>query len=887
MSDTTFSWGAIDATLESEAERALAPFVPATVAGRYELDSLLGEGGGGQVYLATDRVTGDDVAVKLMPALSVVARDRVLREVTALRWLRLPGVVRLRDDGQEGPHYFFVMDRVAGRPFPGLRGPHAWEALSAPALALLEILARVHQAGVVHRDLKPANVLVDDDQRPVVLDFGIASGGALSLDGGAAAAAGTPAYLAPEQLVRGEVDGRADLYAVGVMLYEALVGSNPFSGGSASDVLRRKVLYAPPPLAVWEPDAPAAVIALVDRMIARDPADRPESALAVLEVLRGGGGVLEDALAGRLSADRPARLEELADLFVGPDVFLHLREDAARALYARTGGDPKAVSDELGAWTRAGLASWDGGLFTVRRPALAQLDAGLVAGVSAPAPPLPPDEARVLQWARLAWPDATHALLMRVTGASDAGVAVALDALRASGLVWALPGDRVGTRPGSSGDPEGGAGLAAAHRLLAEAHPRPSEARLRHLLAAGVGLDRLLPEIRALAEALLHAGQLARALSVAELGLPLARRYGGEDEDALLRILCLAALAEEAEAPLDRALADLGRAEGGSLLREALLDLVQGFRAALRGEGPRALRLLDLLPPFEDEALEIWRQGARWRAAMSAGVGAEKALLQGLEDWAQGGPERAARYAGWNANLAYREGRFAESAALHARAAAARGSGWGHLWSSLNAASALLEGLAFEAAEGLATEVLREAAALRMPMAEALAAFCVRSIGYRTGRAMTPAVELVDAAGAVGPYPEGLFALNEAAVAYRAGSSEAAVGLARRARDAFARVGIREGELLAAALAIAAGGDRRGEASVLAREAMQLRAHDHAVQILGLLGRAVPSPDPSWRAAAIERAASRPTSEWAVRLDVLSFEEAIWAGDVRPSQEPG
>ncbi|MFT3774510.1 MAG: phosphotransferase [Minicystis sp.] len=178
--------------------------------GRYRLRAPLGRGGYGEVWDADDLVLGERVALKwLLRAGPEPARVR--SEIAALRMLRLPGVVRLLDEGMEDERPFFVMERVEGSPFPGRSdggsdtptaslspdlgaastisadepapaprklGPRvprrSWEVIAGPTEALLEILARVHAAGIVHRDLKPENVLVRDDGRPVVLDFGLA-----------------------------------------------------------------------------------------------------------------------------------------------------------------------------------------------------------------------------------------------------------------------------------------------------------------------------------------------------------------------------------------------------------------------------------------------------------------------------------------------------------------------------------------------------------------------------------------------------------------------------------------------------------------------------------------------------------------------------------------
>ncbi len=260
---------------------------PEVIADRYRVEGLLGSGGAGQVFRAFDTLAGRPVAVKWLFGLSRDHLHRVRREVAALRALRVPGVVRLLDEGADGGHRFLVMELVEGRPFPGCRVPAAWPRVRPTALALLETLARVHQAGVVHRDLKPANVLVREDGQPVILDFGLARGRemgeTITRQG---AVLGTPRYQAPEQVLGEAADARADLYAVGVMLYEALSGHPPHPGRSVEDVLRSRLDRSTVPLAERVPGLPLGVAAAVDRMLARRPEDRFPTALDALAALR-------------------------------------------------------------------------------------------------------------------------------------------------------------------------------------------------------------------------------------------------------------------------------------------------------------------------------------------------------------------------------------------------------------------------------------------------------------------------------------------------------------------------------------------------------------------------------------------------------------------------
>ena len=202
---------------------------PSTLlAGRYRIGALLGSGGSGQVHRAVDRLTGQDVAVKLVRLRFDRGWNRLRREIAALRHARLPGIVRLRDDGPTDDGWYLAMDLAAGAAFPGRAGPMPWTELRPLVLRLLEILLPMHCAGLVHRDIKPANVLVDPATGAItVVDLGLARGTALRAGPAESYFEGTPAYAPPEQVIGAEVDARGDLYAVGIMAWEALLGWRP------------------------------------------------------------------------------------------------------------------------------------------------------------------------------------------------------------------------------------------------------------------------------------------------------------------------------------------------------------------------------------------------------------------------------------------------------------------------------------------------------------------------------------------------------------------------------------------------------------------------------------------------------------------------------------
>lgn len=253
---------------------------------RYELVRLLGHGASGAVYAARDHVMDEEVAIKLLRTTSDREIDRMRREIGVLRVLRVPGVVGFRDEGTWNHLPFVVMDLVRGEPFPGTRA-RRWEDLAEVVVGLAETLARLHENGFIHRDLKPSNVLTVQG-RATLLDFGLARPQA-DVDAVDGPLAGTPAYLAPEVFFGVDPSPRSDLYALGVMLYEALGGARPHHGDSLSELVHAVLFENPVPLAERAPDVPPAVARLVMRLISREPDARPASAKEVVRALREGG----------------------------------------------------------------------------------------------------------------------------------------------------------------------------------------------------------------------------------------------------------------------------------------------------------------------------------------------------------------------------------------------------------------------------------------------------------------------------------------------------------------------------------------------------------------------------------------------------------------------
>jgi hypothetical protein len=259
---------------------------PASLPARYTLESLLARGGQGSVYTGTDTATGAPIAIKLMIAADLSAVERVHREVAAMRVLDVPGIVRILDNGHDSSRAWIVMVRVPGAPFPA--GRSDWAALRPVVVALLETLARVHDAGLLHRDIKPGNVLVDEAGRPVLLDFGLVRGAVAGPTiTHVGAVMGTPRYMAPEQMRGDRADRRTDLYAIGAMITEALTGKVPLETEHVGALFEARIRNDPPTLLSLRPDLPSDVAAALDSLVARRPEARPTSARAALAALRG------------------------------------------------------------------------------------------------------------------------------------------------------------------------------------------------------------------------------------------------------------------------------------------------------------------------------------------------------------------------------------------------------------------------------------------------------------------------------------------------------------------------------------------------------------------------------------------------------------------------
>lgn len=273
-----------------------------TVIGGHRVLKLLGRGGMGRVYLAHDEQLDRDVAIKTMlpsRADDPAARKRFLRESRAVAKIDHEHVVTIYQVGEHpvsGSSHglpFFVMQRLSGKSLTAVREEQGRLPVPEALRIAREIAAGLqaaHSAGLIHRDIKPENVFLEGPARRVkIIDFGLASDDdanemRLTVDG---AIVGTPAYMAPERMSNTvEVDFKADIFGLGVMLYEMLAGQFPFEGSSIVSMLVSISRGEPKPLTACVPDIHTAVADLVMRMMAREKAERPASCEAIVQEIK-------------------------------------------------------------------------------------------------------------------------------------------------------------------------------------------------------------------------------------------------------------------------------------------------------------------------------------------------------------------------------------------------------------------------------------------------------------------------------------------------------------------------------------------------------------------------------------------------------------------------
>jgi tetratricopeptide (TPR) repeat protein len=281
---------AVPSTVAPPSDTVAVPIVGGLLAGRYEILAELGRGGMGQVFKARDVELDEIVAIKalLSPGQSPQEEMRLLREVQICRRITHPNVVRVYDIGKFQGGLFVTMEFIEGRGLDELIEQESPLPFDRIRFLLTEITSGLHEAhsqGIIHRDLKPGNIRVTAT-RLKILDFGIASMGGLGARlTHAGFVMGTPMYLAPDQILGGEPDSRSDLYSLGVLAYTMIAGREPYDTGDINLLLLKQIHATPPHIRTFRPETTDPWAQMLDRLMAKDPRLRYQSAQEVLNVL--------------------------------------------------------------------------------------------------------------------------------------------------------------------------------------------------------------------------------------------------------------------------------------------------------------------------------------------------------------------------------------------------------------------------------------------------------------------------------------------------------------------------------------------------------------------------------------------------------------------------
>ena len=268
-----------------------------TLVGRYEINAVLGRGAMGAVYRARDPKIDRTVAIKTVCLVGVESdaeeeyRRRFAVEARAAGRLSHSGIVTIFDVGEEAETRmpYLVMEYVEGRSLDNVLSEERKQLPLNTSLRLAQELAEAlhyaHEQGVVHRDIKPANILITRNGHAKIADFGIAKLNQVELTV-PGEVLGTPAYMAPEQLKDEVVDGRSDLFSLGVILYSALTGHRPFQGNSATTVCFKVVSHEPLAVTSFDPKLPPEIDRIVSRAIAKDPNQRYQTGMEMASDIR-------------------------------------------------------------------------------------------------------------------------------------------------------------------------------------------------------------------------------------------------------------------------------------------------------------------------------------------------------------------------------------------------------------------------------------------------------------------------------------------------------------------------------------------------------------------------------------------------------------------------
>ncbi len=289
------------------------PWVGKTLGGRYRLEEMLGQGGMSAVYRAMDPNLRREVAVKLIHSHLSNQPEFVRRfeeEAAAVAQLRHPNIIQVYDFNHDGGVYYMVLEFVPGESLEGrlnrLAGAQQWlpfPDLLRYAAQVCDAMDYAHRRGMIHRDIKPANIMLNPHDQAILMDFGIAKivGGQQHTVTGAVV--GTALYMSPEQILGTPVDGRSDIYALGATLFEMVSGAPPFEADSSMSLMMMHLNNLPPDLRRMRPDAPEGLVQIIEKSLAKDPADRFQSAAEMAAALRREAAALNSPPAGATPPD--------------------------------------------------------------------------------------------------------------------------------------------------------------------------------------------------------------------------------------------------------------------------------------------------------------------------------------------------------------------------------------------------------------------------------------------------------------------------------------------------------------------------------------------------------------------------------------------------------
>jgi len=314
--------------------------------GIYVLERQLGKGGMGAVYLAYDPTLNRSVAIKILPPELAADPEyvaRFKREATSLAKIRHPNLVHIYAVGCDAARHYIAMEYIKGLSVAEIlrqRGPLPHTLAIRILGQVLSALEKVHAAGIVHRDLKPGNIMIDEDQRAILMDFGLAKPRQDRSVTTGDTMVGTPEYMAPELAEGGDASFHSDTYALGIVLFEMLTGEVPFRGTSAIATLREHVEKTPPRPSTLVPALPPALDAVLAKALAKRPDERYASVRAFAADLLSVAHTPE--LAALVSPDQADVTPPTVAIHDAPTAGVATTDDAATATAATVQRGPAA-----------------------------------------------------------------------------------------------------------------------------------------------------------------------------------------------------------------------------------------------------------------------------------------------------------------------------------------------------------------------------------------------------------------------------------------------------------------------------------------------------------------------------------------------------------------